>query len=170
MKSEWLEGNMENGAVINNRKFQCREKFQWKNRHQRTKRMMEKKSNPEKPWKSGLQVVWVFTKKTHKRIRRPNASSQTSSQSKWRLTQDEQQRMTLQAGMNTKRQEQKKQYQKLPVVIKVVQKKNPCFTLFFKSQHIIISQLDPSMQCKICAFERQIGPAKDTEVNTFVLQ
>lgn len=64
----------------------------------------------------------------------------------------------------------KKQYQKLPVVIKVVQKKNPCFTLFFKSQHIIISQLDPSMQCKICAFERQIGPAKDTEVNTFVLQ
>lgn len=107
MKSEWLEGNMENGAVINNRKCQCREKFQWKNRHQRTKRMMEKKSNPKKPWKSGLQVVWVFMKKTHKRIRRPNASSQTLSQSKWRLTQDEQQRMPLQAGMNTKRQEQK---------------------------------------------------------------
>lgn len=44
-----------------------------------------------------------------------------------------------------------------------IERKRKEISLFHsKSQHIIIFQLDPSMQCKICAFERQIGPSKDT--------
>lgn len=45
-------------------------------------------------------------------------------------------------------------------VIERKKKENPCFTLLFKSQHITISQLDPSMQCKKSAFEREIGQRK----------
>lgn len=170
MKSEWLEGNMENGAVINNRKFQCREKFQWKNRHQRTKKNDGEEKQPRKAMKkwtsSSVSIHEEDSQKNQeaKCVITDVITIKMKTHTRWTTEND------ITGWNEHKKTGTKKQYQKLPVVIKVVQKKNPCFTLFFKSQHIIISQLDPSMQCKICAFERQIGPAKDTEVNTFVLQ
>lgn len=139
---------------------------------------------PKKPWKSGLQVVWAFTKKTHKRIRRPNASSQTSSQSKWRLTQDEQQRMPLQAEW-TQKDRNKKTIPKITSGIKEVQqnwgkhgamcyrKKKKRKSLFHSSlqeptYHNISVRSIHEVQ-KMCIWKGN-RPAEDTQVDTFVLQ